>query len=177
MVSGRTVGPEPTPGSAGHGQDMTPAAVHPWLYDPAGVGVLVRSRRPTSPGNAVSDVVSDVVWTAVVRLLRWSDAALGGPDAVVDGAAWRAAAGSAELLRRLPGLSDELGEPWVVVDPVEDDDLPPRERLAAAAQRLVGWLSGDAAVPLARVADAAERLGAAAVALVAARTDWSAVTR
>ena len=80
------------------------------LYDPAGSHRLVLARRPPHP-DAVTCVVSDVVWLQVVRLLRWSAATTDAVD-VDAGRWWRLAAGCADLLHRLPGLCDELGEPY-----------------------------------------------------------------
>ncbi len=156
---------------------MPAATVHPWLYDPAGVDQLVRARRPVVPSRSVvGDVVSDVVWSSVVPLLRWSDAALVGPPAVLEHAAWQVAAGAAELLRRLPGLSDELGEPLVPQAPAVDGIQQPGARLVAATEVLAGWLRGPEVVTLQQVADRVDRLGAAAVALLAARADWSGLS-
>ena len=67
------------------------------LYDPAGTHRLVLARRPPDP-DAVTCVVSDVVWLQVVRLLRWSAASTDTVD-VDTGRWWRLAAGCAELLR------------------------------------------------------------------------------
>ena len=81
------------------------------LFDPGATRDLVLARRPL-PRSAVACVVSDVVWTEVVRLLRWAAAGTQGAPNLQSGTWWRLAAGCADLLRRLPGLSAELGEGW-----------------------------------------------------------------
>jgi hypothetical protein len=147
-----------------------------WLYDPAVGGVLVRAHRPASSG-AMTCVVSDVVWTDVLQLLRWADAALrAGPD-LLPGTAWRTAAAAAALLRRMPGLCAELGVDWP--GPARDPEragIPARERVRAAAARLSARLRATGRVTsLPDLAGDVDALGAAATALLAERADWSAV--
>src|SRR4051812_33783227 len=82
-----------------------------WLVDPTTTRglVLVHRRRGRA---AVHCAVGDVVWQEVVGVLRWATADTGGESRLDSGRWWRLAAGGADLLRRLLGLSDELGEPW-----------------------------------------------------------------
>src|SRR5690348_7910831 len=82
-----------------------------WLYDPPTTHRLVLAQRPAAP-TAVSAVVSDAVWGDVVSLLRWADAGHRAAGQLATGTWWRLAASCADLLRRLPGLCDELGQPW-----------------------------------------------------------------
>src|SRR3954469_4101434 len=113
-----------------------------WLFDPGDAHRLVLARRPPD-ASAMTSVVSDVVWHDVVHLLRWSAATTGSTD--VDAARWwRLAAACADLLRRLPALCDELGEPWGVTAPVDGADLPAPARLAFTPVR-PGRLLGGAA--------------------------------
>ncbi|MFQ1001988.1 hypothetical protein [Modestobacter sp. SSW1-42] len=160
---------------------MTSSPRRPWLYDPAVGDVLVRAHR-SAVGGPADDVVSDVLWSDVLGLLRWAEAALGCPPALAEGAAWRTAARAAALLRRLPVLCAEGGLPWpgVQADP-DDTVLPGRERLAAAADRLAGLLCArpPAVGPLelvTRVAADVDEIGAAAIALLAEGTDWTATS-
>ena len=90
------------------------------LFDPQAAHGLVLARRPPSR-SAVADVVSDVVWHDVVVLLRWAAAGTRGAPELEAGRWWRLASGCADLLRRLPGLSDELEEPW---QPVGTAEIP-----------------------------------------------------
>ncbi|NEK93404.1 hypothetical protein GCU67_04320 [Modestobacter muralis] len=160
---------------------MTSSPRRPWLYDPAVGGVLVRAHRSPEGGPA-DDVVSDVLWSEVLGLLRWAEAALGCPPPLVEGAAWRTAATAAALLRRLPVLCAEAGLAWpgVRCDP-DEAVLPGRERLAAAADRLAGLLcTRPADVGLLElvelVATDVDAIGAAAIALLAEGTDWTAAS-
>jgi hypothetical protein len=84
------------------------------LFDPDSAHDLVLAHRPPLP-SAVQGVVSDVVWGEVVRLLRWATAETGGSPELEAGTWWRLAAECAAFLRRYPGLSAELAEPWDVV--------------------------------------------------------------
>jgi hypothetical protein len=143
-----------------------------WLFDPRTVSGLVVGRRPAEP-SAVRCVISDVVWHDVVRLLRWATADTGGVRELDSGRWWRLAAGCAHLLRRLPGLSDELGDPW---RPVPAVDATPESsgaaRVATAARRLERLLRSAAPVPLQVVAAEVDALGAAAVSALAERSSW-----
>ena len=145
-----------------------------WLYDPSLGGVLVRAHRPRT-GGAVSPVVSDVVWTDVLGAVRWAGATLRCPSDLVGGTAWRTAATCAQLLRRLPRLCRELGEPWPARAPrPETAGEEPRARLTAATERLTGRLCDPGVrVPLAELADDVDELGAAALALMVELADWS----
>ena len=117
------------------------------LYDPAGSHRLVLARRPPHP-DAVTCVVSDVVWLQVVRLLRWSAATTDAVD-VDTGRWWRLAAGCADLLHRLPGLCDELGEPYGPTGPADDPELPGTTRVALATGRLAELLCSPTRWPCA----------------------------
>jgi hypothetical protein len=160
---------------------MTSSPRRPWLYDPAVGGVLVRAHRSPAGGPA-ADVLSDVLWSEVLGVLRWADATLGCPPALAEGAAWRAAASAAGLLRRLPGLCAEAGLPWpgAHADP-DEAAVPGRERLAAAADRLAGLLCAgplpeDPLELVVRVATDVDAIGAAAIAALAEGTDWTATS-
>jgi hypothetical protein len=152
----------------------------PWLYDPALGGVLVRSHRAPAAGAADS-VVSDVLWGEVLGVLRWAEATLRCPDELTGGTAWRTAAASAGLLRRLPGLCAETGVAWPGPAPVlPAGSLPAAERLRTAADRLARRLCSpqeDAAGPLgadlAELAADVDEVGAAAIAVLAERADWT----
>jgi hypothetical protein len=146
-----------------------------WLYDPASSGELVRAHRPAG-GGAATCVVSDVLWGEVLSLVRWARAALAGPEPLHPGAAWRTAAASAAMLRRLPALCDELGECWVVPAPAPPAGGPARARLQLAADQLALRLRAPAdRTPLYVLAALADEVGAAAVALLAEGADrtWS----
>ena len=155
----------------------TPDRRRPWLYDPSVGSVLVRAHRPPA-GRPVDAVVSDVLWTDVLVLVRWAEATLHCPPDVVAGTAWRTAAVSAALLRRLPGLCAELGLAWPGARPVDGDDAGgARDRLRAAADRLAGRLrtpGAEIGQPdlVATVAADADEIGAAAIALLAEGADW-----
>lgn len=139
-----------------------------WLFDPTTARELVLARRPGGRLVPVRCVVSDVVWGDVVRLLRWASAATHGDPALAAGTWWRLAASCADLLRRLPGLSDELAEPWALdVEVSLPPDLSPTDRIEAAAGRLAALLLGHEPVPLRRLAAEVDALGAAAVSAVA----------
>src|SRR4051812_28636200 len=117
-----------------------------WLYDPQDAHRLVLARRPPHP-SAVTCVVSDAVWQEVVRLLRWSAATTSSAE--VDAARWwRLAGGCADLLRRLPALCDEVGEPWGPTAPADDPGLPGTVRVARTTRRLAGLLRAPEPVPL-----------------------------
>ncbi|TFV88791.1 hypothetical protein [Blastococcus sp. CT_GayMR16] len=141
------------------------------LFDPDGAHRLVLARRPPHC-SAMTCVVSDVVWHDVVHLLRWSaaTAASAGVDA---GRWWRLAAGCAELLRRLPALCDELGEPWGPTAPADDPELPGTTRVELATGRLLGLLHAPAPVPLRLLAGEVDALGAAAISALAQTSSWS----
>ncbi|MGY1602310.1 hypothetical protein [Geodermatophilus sp. SYSU D00815] len=136
------------------------------LFDPAAAHGLVLAHRPPAP-SAVQGVVSDVVWGDVVRLLRWATAAP-APE-LAAGTWWRLAAGCADFLRRYPGLSAEVGEPW-------DAGPPPElagsgaDRVAAAADRLAARLRAPGPLPLHVLAAEVDALGAAAVSALAERS-------
>ncbi|MGY1722050.1 hypothetical protein [Blastococcus sp. SYSU DS0533] len=138
------------------------------LFDVTAARTVVLARRP--PGAcAVECVVSDVVWGEVVRLLRWATAGTGHDHALQVGAWWRLAGGCAELLRRLPGLCDEIAEPWgldggAAVPP----ELDPSDRIALVAGRVVALLRSPRPVPLRTLAAEIDALGSAAVAALAA---------
>lgn len=141
------------------------------LFDPAGAQRLVLARRSAN-SSAVTDVVSDVVWHEVVRLLRWSTATT--RSAAVDAARWwRLAAACADLLRRLPALCDELGEPWNRTVPPDDVELPGTDRVAGAAGRLTALLRAPDPVPLRRLAGDVDALGAAAISALAQTSSWA----
>jgi hypothetical protein len=157
------------------------ASRRPWLYDPSLGGVLVRAHRAPASGAAGS-VVSDAVWSDVLRLLRWAEATLSCPPELLDGTAWRAAAAAARLLARLPGLCAEAGVDWPGPSPEPmTADVPARTRLRAAADGLalrlcspeegVGGPLRSAVGDLARDVD---EVGAAAIGVLAAATDWTA---
>jgi hypothetical protein len=140
-----------------------------WLFDPTTTHRLVLARRPAAR-TAVADVVSDVVWTDVVGLLRWAAAGTGGLTSLDAGRWWRLAASCADLLRRLPGLADELGEPW---HPVPPDDLAGDGGVEVVAARLATLLRSGEPVPLARLAAEIDALGAAAISAYAGRSAWT----
>lgn len=147
---------------------------HRWLFDPPTTHRLVLARRP-APLTAVTGVVSDVVWGDVVRLLRWATADAGGLTGVETGRWWWLAAGCAELHQRLPALVDEVGGPWRATDPepLVDEGLDGRERVARAAARLAGQLLSDEPVALQTVAAEIDALGAAAITAYAEESAWT----
>jgi len=145
------------------------------LFDPEGAHRLVLARRPPSP-SPVTAVVSDVVWEEVVHLLRWSSAttASAGVDAV---RWWRLAAGCADLLRRLPALCDEVGEPWGPTAPADDPELPGTTRVALTTARVAALLRAREPVPLRRLAGEVDALGAAAINALAQASTWTVPER
>jgi hypothetical protein len=157
-----------------------PASRRPWLYDPSLGGVLVRAHRAPASGAAGS-VVSDAVWSDVLGVLRWAEATLGCPPELLAGTAWRAAATSARLLRRLPGLCAEAGVVWPGPAPSPGtSDVPARIRLRTAADRLAVRLcspeegaGGPLRSAVGGLARDVDEVGAAAIAVLAAATDWS----
>ena len=142
-----------------------------WLFDPGDAHRLVLARRPPN-ACAMKSVVSDVVWHDVVHLLRWSAATTGSSD-LDAGRWWRLAAGCADLLRRLPALCDELGEPWGVTAPADEADLPAPVRVAVTTTRLAALLRTQDPVPLRRLAGEVDALGAAAISAYAQASSWA----
>jgi hypothetical protein len=119
--------------------------------------------------------VSDAVWTDVLALLRWAEATLTCPPGLAAGTAWRTAATAAALLRRLPGLCAEAGVGWLgQSDPVSVVDVPARERLRTAADRLALRLCSpeEGLVGSSGLARDVDEVGAAAIGVLAAGTDW-----
>jgi hypothetical protein len=143
-------------------------ALRQTLFDPDAAHDLVLAHRPAVP-TPVQGVVSDAVWGQVVRLLRWATAATGGLPALESGTWWRLATGCADFLRRYPGLSAELAEPWDVV-PAPDLAGTGAQRVAAAAERLAGLLRSADPLPLHRLAAEVDALGAAAIGALAEQT-------
>ena len=141
------------------------------LFDPDGAHRLVLARRPADP-SALTCVVSDVVWQEVVHLLRWSAATTGSAE-VDAGRWWRLAAGCADLLRRMPALCDELGEPWGPTAPADDPELPGATRVALAAGRLGALLRSSEPVPLRWLAGEVDTLGSAAISALAQSSSWT----
>jgi hypothetical protein len=136
------------------------------LFDPDASHDLVLGHRPC-PHTAVRCVVSDVVWSEVVCLLRWANAGTGGSAALQTGAWWRLAAHCAALLRRFPALSAEIGEPWCSAPPVHLPGASGAERVDAAAARLAVMLRCPTQLPLCAVAAEIDALGGAAVTALA----------
>jgi hypothetical protein len=143
------------------------ASTRHWLYDPATTHRLVLARRPA--GSVVSVVVSDLVWDDVVRLLRWADAGIRSDDELAAGTWWRLAAACADLLRRLPGLSAEVGEAWTGALPTDDDGTG-RERVALVAARLAVRLRDGRPLALSVLAGDVDALGAAAISALVERS-------
>jgi hypothetical protein len=143
-----------------------------WLYDPVRSAEAVRAHRP-SGGAAATCVVSDVLWGDVLALVRWARATSACPGDLRAGAAWRTAAAAAALLRRLPSLCDELGEPWTAPDPELPAAGPARWTLQRSAERLAGRLAtpGDR-TPVPELAADVDAVGAAAIAVLVEDTDW-----
>jgi hypothetical protein len=146
--------------------------LRPWLFDPATTRGLVLNRRPAER-TALTCVVSDAVWQDVVRLLRWAAADTGGAGPLDTGRWWRLAAGCADLLRRLPGLSDELGEPWRPADRVEAGNGSGAARVEAAVARLAALLRSSDPLPLGVLAEEIDTLGAASISTLAERSSWT----
>jgi hypothetical protein len=143
------------------------------LFDPQAAHGLVLARRPPSR-SAVAFVVSDVVWHDVVVLLRWTAAGTHGAPELEAGRLWRLATGCADLLRRLPGLSDELEEPWQPVDDAADAGPAGAGGVEQAARRLESLLRSPAPLPLAVLAVEIDALGAAAISTLAESALWGA---
>jgi hypothetical protein len=142
------------------------------LFDPAASHDLVLARRPPVR-TAVTCVVSDVVWGEVIRLLRWANAGTGGSATLETGTWWRLAAGCAALLRRVPGLSAEIDEPWAVPPPPDSPDgTSGADRVAEAAGRLSALLRSGEPVALWTLAAEVDALGRAAISAVAERSSW-----
>jgi hypothetical protein len=141
-----------------------------WLFDPALTDRLVLDHRPPD-GRPVDAVVSDVVWHDIVGLLRWATASAHGDTDLQVGTWWRLAGSCADLLRRLPRLSDEIAEPWVGDEDVgaagSPAELSAVDRIGAAADQLALLLRGHEPIPLRRLAAAVDGLGAAAVGALA----------
>jgi hypothetical protein len=143
-----------------------------WLFHPPTTARLVVGHRPPA-AEAVECVVSDIVWRDVVRLLRCATASTGRVAHLDQGRWWRLAAGCAELLRRLPALCDEVGEPWD--PPVLPEDVGTGvERVRAVSARLAARLCSPGPLPLARVAAEVDALGAAAVSALVEQSTWDA---
>ena len=157
-----------------------PGPRRPWLYDPALSGVLVRAHRPAASGAARA-VVSDAVWSDVLTLLRWAEATLRCPADLRDGTAWRTASNAAALLRRLPGLCDELGVGWPGPEPGPDPvDGMASQRRRTSADRLTLLLctpepsaAGRLPDAVGTLADAVDEVGAAALAVLTEHADWA----
>jgi hypothetical protein len=143
------------------------------LFDPQAAHGLVLARRPPSR-SAVACVVSDVVWHDVVVLLRWAAAGTHGAPELEAGRMWRLATGCADLLRRLPGLSDELEEPWQPVDAAADAVPAGAGGVEQVALRLERLLRSPAPLPLAVLAVEIDALGAAAIGALADSAPWGA---
>ena len=143
------------------------------LFDPRSAHGLVLAHRPPSR-SPVACVVSDVVWHEVVVLLRWAAAGTDGTPGLEAGRWWRLATGCADLLRRLPALSDELEEPWQAVGPARSPAGTGEERVERAAQRLWRLLRSPGPLPLALLAAEVDALGAAAISALAEATPWPA---
>ena len=146
------------------------------LFDPAASHDLVLTRR-RHPGSAVDDVVSDVVWGEVVRLLRWAAAGSWTSGRLARGIWWRLAQGCAELLRRMPGLSAEVHEPFGVpdadsVDMSSEAEGTPAERVGRAADRLAEMLRSPEPPTLLALAAAVDALGVAAISAYVDATTW-----
>ncbi len=142
------------------------------LFDPQAAHDLVLARRPPSR-SAVACVVSDVVWHEVVVLLRWAAAGTGRTPDLEAGRWWRLAVGCADLLRRLPALSDELEEPWREVGPVEIPVGSGKERVERVADRLWRLLRFPGPLPLAVLATEVDALGAAAISALTEDSPWT----
>jgi hypothetical protein len=146
-----------------------------WLFHPPTTARLVLGHRPPA-AEAVECVVSDVLWRDVVRLLRCATASTSRIAHQDQGRWWRLAAGCADLLRRLPALCDEVGEPW---DPpvLPEDAGTGVERVHAVTARLAALLRSSEPLPVARVAAEVDALGAAAVSALVEQSPWDAPPR
>src|SRR3954452_2173069 len=147
-----------------------------WLFDPTTTRGLVLAHRPRDH-SAVHCVVSDVVWQEGVGLLRWATADTGGESRLDSGRWWRLAAGCADLLRRLPGLSDELGEPWRTADlPTtarpSGGRAPGTARVTATAERLTRLLRSAGPLPLAALGGEIDGPGGGASTAPADQASW-----
>jgi hypothetical protein len=141
-----------------------------WLFDPSATRRLVLAHRGDGD-PAVRCVVSDVVWSEVVVLLRWARAGTAGTPGSETGVLWRLAAGCGDLLRRLPALSDEIDEPWRPAPSVDFlGHLSARARVDRAAGRLTRLLTAPGPVPLRRLAVEVDALGEAAIGALVERT-------
>lgn len=146
------------------------------LFDPSAARGLVLARRPPSR-SAVADVVSDLVWHEVVVLLRWAAADTHGSPDLEAGRWWRLATGCADLLRRLPRLSDELEEPWQPVAAVETSGAGGPGRVERVSRRLERLLRAPTSPPLAVLAAEVDALGAAAISALAETSGWTVPER
>jgi hypothetical protein len=146
-----------------------------WLFDPADAHRLVLARRPSAP-SPLTCVISDVVWQEVVHLLRWSAASTDDPGTDA-GRWWRLAAACADLLRRLPALCDELGEPWCPTGAADDPGLRGTDRVARVTGRLAALLRSSDPLPLHRLARDVDALGAAAISALAETSSWALPAR
>jgi hypothetical protein len=141
------------------------------LFDPSGTRALILARRPPG-GSAVAAVVSDALWQEVVGLLRWTAASTAGSPDLDPGRWWRLAWGCADLLRRMPGLCDELGEEWDRPPVPEEEDIGGAARAERSAERLLLLLRTGSPAPLRAVAGEIDALGAAAITAYAESSTW-----
>ena len=146
------------------------------LFDPRAAHGLVLARRPPAR-SALTDVVSDIVWHDVVVLLRWAAAGTYGVQDLDAGRWWRLAGGCADLLRRLPGLSDELEEPWQPVEAVEVSAAGGADRVEQVCRRLELLLRAPVPPPLVVLAAEIDALGAAAISALAEASAWTVPER
>ncbi|MGY2066085.1 hypothetical protein [Blastococcus sp. SYSU DS0619] len=131
------------------------------LFDCTAARTVVLARRPAN-GCAVECVVSDVVWGDVVRLLRWATADPRDDPGLRAGTWERLAVACADLLRRLPGLCDEIAEPWGIDGPAVPPGLDAPARIDRAAGRIAELLGSPYPVPLRALAAEVDALGSAA---------------
>ena len=158
----------------------TPGPRRPWLYDPSLGALLVRAHRPPAAG-ALRSVVSDAVWSDVLGVLRWAEATLTCRPDLAAGTAWRTAAAAAALLRRLPGLCDEVGVAWAGAGGEPGAaQVPAAVRLRTAADRLALRLCSpddgtedQLEIVLRDLARDVDEVGAAAIAVLAEGSDWT----
>jgi hypothetical protein len=141
------------------------------LFDPSDSRALAVAHRPDDC-SVVAAVVSDLVWSEVVSLLRWAAAGTGSSPALDAGRWERLAAGCAGLLRRLPALCDELGERFDPPGVPEDDGVDGAARVERIAARLLDLLRSGRPVPLRTLAGEIDALGAAAISALAASSSW-----
>jgi hypothetical protein len=142
-----------------------------WLFDPVDTRRLVLARRPAGC-SVVTAVVSDVVWQEVVRLLRWALAGTDSAPGLDAGRWWRLAAACAGLLREMPALCDELGEPWSPDGAHDDPGVTGTARVELVAGRLALLLRSQATTTLRQVAAEVDALGAAAVSALTQGSSW-----